>query len=45
MRHKNKGVTVMTDGHVEMMGLTELRDMRRWSNKADRANYNYRPGP
>jgi hypothetical protein len=45
MRHKDKGVTVMSDGHVEMLGLSDLRDMRRWSNKADRANYNFRPAP
>lgn len=40
-RHGNKVVSAMADGHVEMLTLAQLRDMRRWSNKANRENYNY----
>lgn len=29
-----RAVTVMLDGHGETLGVTELRDMRRWSDKA-----------
>jgi len=43
MRHFDKAVTVMTDGHVEMLGLKQLRDMRYWSNQANRATYNFTP--
>ncbi len=32
------------DGHVEGMSLEKLRDMRRWSNFAGRADWNYQPG-
>ncbi|MCC6319863.1 MAG: prepilin-type N-terminal cleavage/methylation domain-containing protein [Phycisphaerales bacterium] len=40
-RHKNKAVTAAADGHVEMLDLTQLRDMQRWTNKANRPNYNF----
>lgn len=33
-RFQNRAVCAMADGHVEMLGLEELRDMRRWSNQA-----------
>jgi prepilin-type N-terminal cleavage/methylation domain-containing protein len=34
-RHFKKSVVAMFDGHVEMMGLEDMRDMRLWSNWAD----------
>lgn len=43
MRHFDKSVTVMTDGHVEMLNLQQLRDMRYWSNQANKATYNFTP--
>lgn len=41
MRHKNKAVVVMADGHTELLNLEQLRDMRRWSNRANRPDYNF----
>lgn len=38
-----KAATVMVDGHVKMQTLTELRDMRKWANKADRPDWNFVP--
>jgi prepilin-type N-terminal cleavage/methylation domain-containing protein/prepilin-type processing-associated H-X9-DG protein len=40
-RHNKKAVTAMTDGHVEMQSLTQLRDMRKWSNFADKPNWTF----
>ncbi|MGD9689392.1 MAG: type II secretion system protein [Phycisphaerales bacterium] len=40
-RHFKKTVVGMMDGHVEVLGLDDLRDMRRWSNYADRADWNF----
>lgn len=34
-------VTVMVDGHVAMQSLSDLRDMRKWSNQADRADWEF----
>jgi hypothetical protein len=31
----------MSDGHVEMQSLTDLRDMRKWSNYATRPDWNF----
>ncbi len=45
MRHFNKTVTIFFDGHVEPQTIEELRDMRKWSNYADRADWNFQPGP
>lgn len=42
-RHFDKAVTGMVDGHVETQGLTQLRDMRKWANKADRPDWTFRP--
>jgi prepilin-type N-terminal cleavage/methylation domain-containing protein len=44
-RYGKKAVIGMTDGHVEMKGLEDLRDMRRWSNYAKGADWNWQPGP
>jgi prepilin-type N-terminal cleavage/methylation domain-containing protein len=38
-RHGKKTVTAMSDGHVEMQSLSDLRDMRKWSNYADRPDW------
>lgn len=38
LRYNNKAVVVHLDGHVEMLALDALRDMRRWSNQAAIAN-------
>lgn len=38
-RWNKKAVTVMGDGHVAMQSLEQLRDMRKWSNLADRPDY------
>src|SRR5690606_19001468 len=32
-------VTSELDGHAELLDVTELQDMRRWSNQADRADW------
>jgi len=34
-RHFGRAVVSQSDGHVSMYKLQELRDMRRWSNRAD----------
>ncbi|MEX2217193.1 MAG: type II secretion system protein [Phycisphaerales bacterium] len=44
-RHFKKAVTVAFDGHVEMQTLLQLRDMRRWSNFAKKADWNFTPAP
>ncbi len=40
-RHSKKAVTVSTDGHVEMNSLEQMRDMRRWANHANTANWTF----
>ncbi len=35
--------TAMIDGHVEMQSLSQLRDMRKWANKANDPNWNFVP--
>ncbi|MBL8757701.1 MAG: type II secretion system protein [Phycisphaerae bacterium] len=40
-RHFRKAVTASLDGHIETLGLQDMRDMRRWSNFADRADWNF----
>lgn len=37
-RFQNRAVCAMADGHVEMLGIEDLRDMRRWSNQAAMAD-------
>lgn len=34
LRHGGKAVTAMLDGHAEVLGWQELRDMRRWADQA-----------
>jgi prepilin-type N-terminal cleavage/methylation domain-containing protein/prepilin-type processing-associated H-X9-DG protein len=34
LRYGGKAVTVMLDGHVELLDYEQLKDMRRWSNQA-----------
>ncbi len=34
-----RAVTSELDGHAELLGETELQDMRRWSDQADRADW------
>ena len=34
-------VTAMVDGHVEMQTVSQLRDMRKWANKADKPDWNF----
>lgn len=43
-RHDGKAVTAMADGHVSLQSLTDLRDMRKWSNKADRPDWVFTTG-
>ena len=38
-RYTGRAVAAVTDGHVEIPGLRELQDMRRWANPADRADW------
>jgi hypothetical protein len=33
----------MADGHVDALKPDQARDMRRWANRADRADYNFTP--
>lgn len=39
LRHGGKAVTAMLDGHAEVLGWQELRDMRRWADQADSADW------
>jgi len=39
LRHGGKAVTVMLDGHAEILGWDELRDMRRWADQATSADW------
>ena len=34
-------VTAMVDGHVEVQTIDQLRDMRKWANKADKPDWNF----
>jgi prepilin-type N-terminal cleavage/methylation domain-containing protein len=38
-----RAVAAMTDGHVETLRETELQDMRRWCNIADRPDWTLQP--
>lgn len=40
-----RAVAALTDGHVESLRSTELQDMRRWSNSADRPDWTLQPSP
>jgi prepilin-type N-terminal cleavage/methylation domain-containing protein len=39
LRHSDKGVATHFDGHCELLTSRDFHDMRRWSNQADRANW------
>ena len=43
LRHGGRGggkaVTAMLDGHAEVLGWDDLRDMRRWADQADRVDW------
>lgn len=43
-RHGKKVISAMADGHVEMLRIRDLRDMRRWSNEAWKADWVYTDG-
>lgn len=43
-RYGNRAVSAMADGHVELLSIEKLRDMRRWANHAGRADWNFTPG-
>lgn len=45
MRHSSRAVTASVDGHVELQTLEQLRDMRKWSNFADRKDWTFVPAP
>jgi prepilin-type N-terminal cleavage/methylation domain-containing protein len=42
-RYFNKAATAMFDGHVESQDPAQLRDMRKWSNFANTADWTFRP--
>lgn len=44
-RHFKKVTTSMLDGHVQMQTLEELRDMRKWSNAATKADWSFTASP
>jgi prepilin-type N-terminal cleavage/methylation domain-containing protein/prepilin-type processing-associated H-X9-DG protein len=41
MRHDGKATAGFLDGHVEMQSIYDLRDMRKWSNYATEADWNF----
>jgi prepilin-type N-terminal cleavage/methylation domain-containing protein len=43
-RYFDKAVVAMTDGHLEMMKLEDMRDMTRWANGAKNAEWNFERG-
>lgn len=43
LRHGGKAVTAMLDGHAEVLGWQELRDMRRWADQATRVDWEPEP--
>ncbi|MGD9690970.1 MAG: prepilin-type N-terminal cleavage/methylation domain-containing protein [Phycisphaerales bacterium] len=38
-RHDGKSNVAHADGHVQLLGIDDLRDMTRWSNQASRADW------
>ena len=42
-RYDQRAVAGMLDGHVQMMSLSELQDMRHWANNADQADFTLKP--
>jgi len=45
VRYFNKAATGMIDGHVKSQTIEDLRDMRKWSNNARTADWNFTPSP
>lgn len=43
LRHGGKAVTAMLDGHAEVQGWQELRDMRRWADQATGVDWEPEP--
>jgi hypothetical protein len=37
-------VTAVFDGHAESQSIEQLRDMRKWSNKANKPDWDFQPG-
>jgi prepilin-type N-terminal cleavage/methylation domain-containing protein len=44
-RHFKKACTVQLDGHNEMQSVADLRDMMKWCNWANKADWNFAPVP
>jgi hypothetical protein len=44
-RYFNRATKAMFDGHVEGQTIEQMRDMRKWSNYANRPDWNFTPGP
>ena len=38
-RFEKRAVAAMLDGHAQSLGLSELQDMRRWCNTADKSDF------
>lgn len=43
LRHSGKAVGATFDGHAELLGWEQLRDMRRWANGATHADWSLEP--
>ncbi|MFG0283974.1 MAG: prepilin-type N-terminal cleavage/methylation domain-containing protein [Phycisphaerales bacterium JB039] len=43
LRHSGKGIGASLDGHSEMLGWEEFRDMRRWADLADEPDWKPTP--
>lgn len=43
LRHGGKAVAAHLDGHAEMLGWSQLRDMRRWADQATGDNWTITP--
>jgi len=43
LRHGGKAVAAHLDGHAEMLGWTQLRDMRRWADQATSETWTISP--
>ncbi len=43
-RHNERAITMFTDGHGDLRTIEQMRDMRMWANKADRADWIFSPG-
>lgn len=43
LRHMGRAVAAIFDGHAETLGWEEIRDMRRWSDRADAPDWRLMP--